>query len=194
MADTTMTREQLLLVHSKRIETSFGFCTKAYRPDYFWFEPVDMFRKLILAGLLQFFHRGTATQVLAGCTLTFAAFGLQQRLQPYRSNDANALKTLVEAQLFMTFLISFILRVLPHMASFESVDATVYALILVVSLVGVLAIALVLLGARLYQKSQHSQVNQSKGSIAGALLSSQAHSGSGLVEGINPVIATTGSQ
>jgi Leucine-rich repeat (LRR) protein len=68
--------------HAERIEATFAFCTASYRPECFWFEPVDMLRKLILSGLLQFVRRGSAEQVLVGCTLAFASFGLQQRVQP----------------------------------------------------------------------------------------------------------------
>ena len=110
----------LISFHAERIEATFAFCTAPYRPACFWFEPVDMLRKLVLSGLLQFVRRGSAEQVLVGCTLAFASFGLQQRVQPYCEPEANTLKALVDAQIFVTFLISFILRVLPRVASFEA--------------------------------------------------------------------------
>jgi hypothetical protein len=31
--------------HFARIQPTFGFCTKEYRPAVFWFEPIDMFRE-----------------------------------------------------------------------------------------------------------------------------------------------------
>ena len=92
---------------------TFSFVTEDYRKEFFWFEPVDMLRKLALSGLLQLIHRGTAAQCFLGCIVAFVSFGLQQRLQPYREVESNTLKALVDCQLFLTFLVSFILRVLP---------------------------------------------------------------------------------
>eukprot|EP01045_Picozoa_sp_COSAG04_P030739 COSAG04_NODE_5442_length_1619_cov_1.356579_2_plen_65_part_01 len=65
-----------------------------------------MLRKLALSGLLQFFERGTAAQVLVGCGLACASFGMQFYVRPYKEPESNLLKALVEAQIFITFLIS----------------------------------------------------------------------------------------
>jgi hypothetical protein len=107
--------------HSTQLATRYGFCTDDYRPECWWYEPVDMMRKLSLSGLLQFAERGTATQVLLGCCLAFFSFGLQIRLLPYRQLEANILKTTADLVLFLTFLISFILRVIPRVGAYEPV-------------------------------------------------------------------------
>jgi hypothetical protein len=129
--------ESLTEYHRKRAEESFGFCTEDYRPECFWFEPVDLLRKLALSGLLQFVHRGTAAQCFCGSTIAFASFGVQQWLRPYREYESNILKALVDTQLFLTFLISFILRVLPEIHSAEPFHATFYGWLLL-STMGVL--------------------------------------------------------
>jgi hypothetical protein len=51
-------------VYARLLET-FGFCIGDFRPGCYWFEPLDLFRKLALTGLLQFAARGTAAQVRA---------------------------------------------------------------------------------------------------------------------------------
>ena len=56
---------------------------------------------------------GTAAQAFFGCIISFASFGMQLWLRPYREPEANTLKMLVDTQIFLTFLLSFILRVLP---------------------------------------------------------------------------------
>lgn len=71
-----------------------------------------MLRKLALSGLLQFVEQGTATQVFCGTCVAFVSFGCQMSLQPYRHIESNLLKAAVDAQLFLAFLLSFILRVL----------------------------------------------------------------------------------
>ena len=104
-------------------------------------EPVDMLRKLALSGLLQFVERGTAAQVLLGCCLAFGSFGLQVRLMPYRERSANVLKTAAELVLFLTFLISFILRVLPRIEAYEPLTADTYGWVLVAAFGSFVALA-----------------------------------------------------
>eukprot|EP01043_Picozoa_sp_COSAG02_P012215 COSAG02_NODE_469_length_21727_cov_64.506334_1_plen_908_part_00 len=108
----------------------YAFCLNDYRPEAWWFEPADMLRKLALSGLLQFVERGTAAQVLVGCCISFASFGVHVRLLPYREVEANVLKVCAEAVLFLTFLISFILRVLPRVEAYEPVGAEAYGYLL----------------------------------------------------------------
>jgi hypothetical protein len=105
-----------------------------------------MLRKLALTGLLQFVNRGTATQVFCGCGLAFVMSGLQLRLQPYSEVEANVLKTLVDAQLFLTFLLSFLLRVLPRLElqEYEPLRAEFYGWVLLLSVIGLLAAAMAL--------------------------------------------------
>jgi hypothetical protein len=122
----------------QRIAETYGFCVNDYRPDCWYYEPLDMLRKLALTGLLQFVNRGTATQVFCGCGLAFVMSGLQLRLQPYSEIEANILKTLVDAQLFLTFLLSFLLRVLPRLQlqEYEPLSAEFYGWMLLLSVIG----------------------------------------------------------
>jgi hypothetical protein len=105
-----------------------------------------MLRKLALTGLLQIVQRGTATQVFCGCALAFVYSGLQQRLLPYREPEANVLKLLVDGQLFLTFLLSFLLRVLPRLelTTYEPLGTDFYGWLLLLSVVGLLVAAVVL--------------------------------------------------
>ena len=50
--------------------------------------------------------------MLCGCCVAVGSLAVQLRLEPYRAAEANLLKALVDAQIFLTFLVSFILRVL----------------------------------------------------------------------------------
>ena len=115
----------------------------------------DMMRKVALSGLLQFVHRGTAAQCFCGCAVAFLSIGLQQRLHPYRERESNALKSLVETQLFLTFLVSFILRVLPVIDSAEPVGEAFYGWVLVSSM-GLLLSATV--GLTAAQVRRHSRI------------------------------------
>jgi hypothetical protein len=126
--------------HRAQLQLTYAFCTDSYRHACWWFEPIDMMRKLLLSALLQFIERGSALQVLVGCGLSVGSISLQLVVLPYRDVESNILKALVDVQLFLTFLISFILRVLPSVHS-ESVGAATYGWVLVVSLGLVLGMA-----------------------------------------------------
>jgi hypothetical protein len=138
-------------IAQQRIAEAYGFCVDDYRPDCWYFEPLDMLRKLALTGLLQFVQRGTATQVFCGCGLAFLSSGVQLRLQPYRETEANVLKTLVDAQLFLTFLLSFLLRVLPRLElqEYEPLSVGFYGWVLLLSVVGLLVAAVGLTARRI---------------------------------------------
>ena len=69
---------------------------------------------------------------------------MQFYVRPYKEPESNFLKGLVEAQIFLTFLISFILRVLPHIVSYEPFGAQFYGFLLVGSLSCIFLAAIVL--------------------------------------------------
>ena len=89
----------------------YDFCVDHYKPEFWWFEPADMLRKLSFTGLLQFAWRGTAAQVLLGCCLSFVSLGAQCFFNPYVEPSSNFLKACAETVLFLTFLIGFVVRV-----------------------------------------------------------------------------------
>jgi hypothetical protein len=130
--------------------------SRDYRAECFWFEPVDLLRKLFLSGLLQFVHRGTAAQCFCGSAISFASFGVQQWLRPYKDDESNALKALVDTQLFLTFLISFILRVLPEINSAEPFGVMFYGWLLLCTMVVLVvsAIGLTAVQVRRYHRSR----------------------------------------
>ena len=110
--------------------------------------------KLALSGLLQFVEPGTAAQVFFGCIISFASFGMQLWLRPYREPEANTLKMLVDTQIFLTFLLSFILRVLPSddVASLEPLQPVFYGWVLALSLLVLCVAALALTVAQIQRR------------------------------------------
>ena len=101
-------------------------------------------------------HRGTAAQCFCGSAIAFASFGVQQRLQPYREPESNILKALVDAQLFLAFLVSFILRMLdaPDFAALEPFDKETYGLLLVCSMALLVCAALALTAMQIARRQK----------------------------------------
>ena len=139
--------------HFARVHVHWFFIDE-YRPSCFFFEPCDLLRKLALSGLLQFVHRGTAAQCFCGSSIAFVSFGIQQWLQPYRELESNLLKALVDAQIFLTFLISFIIRVLPHLNSSEPFDSAAYGWMLLGSMIVLLCGALWLMALQIRRRAR----------------------------------------
>ena len=97
---------------------------------------------------------GWAAQCFLGCLISFASFGVQQWLRPYREHESNVLKALVDTQLFLTFLISFILRVLPKINSGEPVGALFYGWLLLCSMIVLVACAIGLTLAQVWRRQR----------------------------------------
>jgi len=172
--------DSLVEYNSRCLHATFGFCMGDYRGECFWFEPVDMLRKLALSGLLQFVHRGTAAQCFCGSATAFLSFGVQQWLRPYREHESNVLKAMVDTQLFLTFLISFILRVLPEINSGEPVGALFYGRLLLCSLGMLLLVAIGLTIAQVCRRRRFKERLLTSGVELGSLTRS---SGMSLLEG-----------
>ena len=152
--------------NAERIRATYGFCSKDFRPAAFFWEPIDMLRKLALSGLLQFVDRGTAFQVFCGCVLAFGSCAAQIKVAPYAEPASNLLKSLVEGQIFVTFLISFILRVLPTIRSSEPVSAVAYGWVLVVTLSGLLVTSVGLTAHQIWRRHRerrHGSAGEGEG-------------------------------
>lgn len=90
--------------------SSFDFLRRDYKDDYYFFEVVVLLEKLLLTGILTFIDQGSVLQAFAGTCIAFFFCCLQCRVCPYRERSDNLLKACAEGQLFVTLLISIILR------------------------------------------------------------------------------------
>ena len=73
-------------------------------------ETVVLAEKLALSGLLVFVEQGSIFQCFAGSCVAFAFFAIHVVTWPYIEKADNILKAVAEAQLFLTLLLSIVLR------------------------------------------------------------------------------------
>eukprot|EP01051_Picozoa_sp_SAG22_P007310 SAG22_NODE_510_length_9598_cov_6.080114_4_plen_700_part_00 len=88
----------------------YGFLLKAYSSRNYFFESIDMLRKLIVVGILVVVDRGSVAQVTCAAMLSFAFSMLQFKIWPYKMTVDNRFKAAVEAQIFFTILIALLLK------------------------------------------------------------------------------------
>ena len=69
--------------------------------------------------------------LFCGCCLAFVSLALQMHVCPYFEPESNLLKACAEGVLFLTFLISFILRVMPGIETYEPWGHEAYGWVLV---------------------------------------------------------------
>ena len=100
---------------------------------------------------MQYLQPGTAAQVFLGCVVAFCSFSMQLHLHPYRERESNYLKILVDTQIFLTFMLSFIIRVLPSI-QLEPFDSRFYAITLLFSVAALFSFAVGLTAYQLYRK------------------------------------------
>jgi hypothetical protein len=73
--------------------------------------------------LLLLLRRGSIVQVFVGTCISFSFFGLHARAWPYRKTQTNWLKCCVELQVFLTLLISLVLRMAGKLDASNTLDA-----------------------------------------------------------------------
>ena len=97
--------------HNNRLlSRRFRMVMRAYRPGCECYEMMDWLRKMLLGGMLMMLHRGSVLQVIVGTVTSFSFFGLHLGLRPYRKSASNWLKSCVEAQIFLTMLLTLVVR------------------------------------------------------------------------------------
>jgi hypothetical protein len=94
----------------QRLFRSYEMVIRVYKAKVYYYEPFDWLRKMLLGGLLMLLHRGSVLQVFCGTCVSFGFGMLHVSLRPYRKAPTNALKACIEFQIFLTLLISILLR------------------------------------------------------------------------------------
>jgi hypothetical protein len=82
--------------------------TSHYHEKYYYWEPLDMFRKLVLTGLITFLGKGTVSQLFVAIIVTFFFFCLHIACGPYRQGEDNVLKGCADLELFFVMLVTLV--------------------------------------------------------------------------------------
>ncbi len=93
----------------------FGFLFVAYRVDCWWFEGVEMLRKLLMTSVLVFIRPGTPGQLSAGAMITFFFLLLGLFWRPFCSSILNSLNNGTLIAQFLTLFVGIMIVLLDAM-------------------------------------------------------------------------------
>jgi hypothetical protein len=88
-----------------------GFLFADYHCGSWYWEAVELGRKLILTSILALVQPGSATQVVVGILVAFACLLLNLRLKPYASEQLNFVNTMAQLNLFFFMFVALLLKV-----------------------------------------------------------------------------------
>eukprot|EP01043_Picozoa_sp_COSAG02_P046470 COSAG02_NODE_4349_length_5466_cov_31.632569_3_plen_1141_part_01 len=80
---------------------SFSFLLDAYKFQWYYWEMLDMLRKLLLVGLVLLVKRGSVAQNMVALVLSLAFFALQISAKPYKLQQDNIYRAATELHVFL---------------------------------------------------------------------------------------------
>ena len=90
--------------------SAVDFLASGYKPSAFWWELVEVGKKLILTGFLALVEPGSLVQIFLAVSAALVALVLQMRVSPYFNQSDNVLALVSDVALTFTFLITLALQ------------------------------------------------------------------------------------
>jgi hypothetical protein len=88
----------------------FHFVLGDYKTEYWYWEVVELGRKLILSGLIGLFGRGSIAQCFSATIISFLFFASAIRAQPFKLSTNNFYKAFAEVQIFGVLMVCIVLQ------------------------------------------------------------------------------------
>jgi Ca2+-binding EF-hand superfamily protein len=118
----------------------FEFVIADYKPEYWYWEVVELARKLLLSGLIVVVGRGTVAQAVAAVMISCFFLALSMRTLPFKSRALNAVKIVSEVQLFMVLLVCVVLQTRGNALDAESITVEDYGVIQTLATLAILPV------------------------------------------------------
>ena len=113
----------------------YSFLVNTFKPQYYYWEGIDMLRKLLLVGMLVITGRGSIAQLFLALVISFVSFALQVRVTSFRHPEDNVLKAAVEVHIFLLVAVALVLKGLRSEAGGERVPEEFCDVVLIASFV-----------------------------------------------------------
>ena len=127
--------------HHKTVER-MGFIYHAYRTKTWWFEIVELCRKMIMNGLISIILPDSPTQIIIGCATSFAFLSHLLTIRPYKCETDMRLAFYCQLQITVTLLCGLTLREqVPFLGNLDTdheMETLICTIIIIVSHAGLL--------------------------------------------------------
>ena len=92
-------------------ENRIGFLFEAYHVDCYYFEVIELCRKLLLTGVMALVRPGSVAQIVMGLLVAFAAVVLYVKLAPYAARGVNRLSFVAQVNVWLFLLVALLLQI-----------------------------------------------------------------------------------
>ncbi|OQR99767.1 hypothetical protein ACHHYP_04479 [Achlya hypogyna] len=138
-----------------------GFIYAAYKDEFWFFEIIDLIRKLLMNGVIVFMGQGSINQVVIGLIIIFAYMSILLAVQPYKERSNNVVSSVAQMQLFVTLFAGLLIRM--NVGNAQSLNLTQVSIVIIVTncfTIGVIAIGVVL--EKIKEMRLHRRIGQRK--------------------------------
>ena len=98
------------VIRDVRMGREYSFLVNAYQSRFFYWEGLDMIRKLSMVGLLVIAGQRSLSQIFFGLLLSVGSLVAQVWFAPYKHMQDNYLKVVTDIALFLTLLVALMLK------------------------------------------------------------------------------------
>ncbi len=149
------------LIQAKDEDTmmEFDFIIADYQPEYYYWEVIELMRKLALSGLIGLVGRGTVAQCVLASMMAFGFFGLSLRCRPFAKTTLNTVKLVSEFQIFGVLLCCVVLQVNAMGLENERIGEDGYGIALVTFCTMIIPVSLVFVYSSLQDVAEERKGN-----------------------------------
>ena len=100
-------RKTIIERRSTRLVRATAFLHREYEPEFFWWEPIYIFQRLIIVGWVQFIPREAEYgRLLIGTTMSILWLSVLLTQKPYKRDDMNHFSSILQVLLVLLFTAS----------------------------------------------------------------------------------------
>ena len=102
--------QRKLVLQTPRVESRFGFLYSTYRDDRWYWELLEMFRKLIFTSVIMFLSAGTSVQIVQAMLLAFFFLVAHLSQKAYKDRSDFLIQSISMICIFLTLLLGLCAR------------------------------------------------------------------------------------
>ena len=112
--------------------SQFAFLVGDYEEQYYYWDCVEMLRKVIMTGVVSIFNRGSLFQLVIGILLSMMSLAASAWCRPYNSPIANAFKLATELSILSTLTLSMLIKFPSESLAMEGLDENIVGIFMLV--------------------------------------------------------------